>query len=288
MFKRLFHRIACVFLWLACVPAYVSGLSYAHYSYGYFSSIHILTVDPKEHAIIPVKASGENIQRESVASLASCYGALAAVNGGFWKLNGTPAGALKINHHWYGTPVKPRGAIGWSLKDQRVLIDRIVTNYSLTECADESRIEVIPASNPPLTSPEEWKELEHIVGGTPVLVSRGNVLKDYRSEQTLESFLSNKHPRTAVGIRGNGEWVFVVVDGRFYGYLGGMAIEELAKFMHELGCIEALNLDGGSSSTMVLEGRVVNEPCGTLQEKDKRVEAVSDAILIFPTQRSPF
>lgn len=53
--------------------------------------------------------------------------------------------------------------------------------------------------------------------------------------------------------------------------------------MLNLGCIEALNLDGGGSSTMVVEGIVINDPCGELKEDGKQVEAVSDAILIFPT-----
>jgi exopolysaccharide biosynthesis protein len=282
MIKHFFIKIT-LFLWIACIPSEIKGFSYEYISDGYFTSVHILTVDPKEHVILPVKASGEEIARETVATLAKSYGASAAVNGGFWKANGNPAGILKINCLWYGTPIKPRGAIGWSLNGQRVLIDRILTNYHLKDCPDESEIEVIPMSTPPHTSPEEWRELEHIVGGTPVLVRNGNVIEDYSPEQTLESFLVKKHPRTAVGIRDNGEWVFVVVDGRFYGFLGGMTIKELAELMLNLGCIEALNLDGGGSSTMVVEGIVINDPCGELKEDEKQVEAVSDAILIFPT-----
>ena len=168
------------------------------------------------------------------------------------------------------------------LNGQQVLIDQVLTNYSLKECEDPSKIEVIPVSNPPHTSLEDWKGIEHIVGGTPVLVTGSSLIEDYTSEQTLESFLIHKHPRTAVGIRENGEWVFVVVDGRFNGFLGGMTIAEMANLMLELRCVEALNLDGGGSSTMVIEGTAINEPCGEIQEEGKLVEAVSDAILIFP------
>jgi exopolysaccharide biosynthesis protein len=282
MIKHFFIKIA-LFLWIASIPSEIRGFSYEYISDGYFTSVHVLTVDPKEHVILPVKASGEEIARETVATLAKSYGASAAVYGGFWKANGNPAGILKINCLWYGTPIKPRGAIGWSLNGQRVLIDRILTNYHLKDCSDESAIEVIPMSTPPHTTPEEWRGLEHIVGGTPVLVRNGNVIEDYSLEQTLESFLVKKHPRTAVGIRDSGEWVFVVVDGRLYGFLGGMTIKELAELMLDLGCIEALNLDGGRSSTMVVNGIVINDPCGGLREDGKQVEAVSDAILIFPT-----
>lgn len=272
-----------IFLFVNFAPSTAIGFSYEYFSDGYFISIHVLTVDPNAHVIIPVKALGEEICRETVTTLANRHGAAAAINGGFWKLNGDPAGALKINHTWFGTPIKPRGAIGWSIINHKVLMDRILTNYSLVECPDGSQIEVIPVSNPLLTTSEEWNGLEHIVGGTPLLVHNGCLVEDFKPEQTTESFLVNKHPRTAIGIKNNGDWVFVVVDGRFYGFLGGMTMKELSQFMLDLGCVEALNLDGGGSSTMVIEGKVINEPCGKIKEEGKYVEAVSDAILIFPS-----
>lgn len=263
------------------IPSNLFSFSYEHFSDGYFTSIHVLIVDPKDHVIFPVRAEGDEVKRETVATLASRYGAVAAINGGFWKINGDSAGILKIAHHWYGTPVKPRGAIGWLNNGETVIIDRVLTDYDLKNCPDESLIEVVPVSDPLRTTSDQWKVMEHIVGGTPVLISMGNIIEDFSSEQTIETFLTKKHPRTAIGIKSSGEWVFVVVDGRFQGYLGGMTIKELADFMLQLGCVEALNLDGGGSSTMVIDGLVINEPCGSLNENNKRVEAVSDAILIF-------
>ena len=270
-----------IVFFLACIPFNASGFSYNTLSDGYFTSIHVLIINPNEHLIIPVRAQGDEVKRETVATLASFHRATAAINGGFWKLNGDPAGALKIDHQWLATPIKPRGAIGWSPTNQRVLIDRILTNYSLQDCPFGSHIEVIPASNPPLTTSEEWSDLEHIVGGTPVLVQNGHLVEDFSPEQTLESFLFKRHPRTAIGIKDNGDWVFVIVDGRFYGFFGGMTMKELADLMLTLGCINALNLDGGGSSTMVIEDKVVNTPCGEIEENGKYVDAVSDAILIF-------
>lgn len=283
MIRSLFIKILVLFASISWIPFDVFGFSYEHFSDGYFTSIHVLIVNPKEHAILPVRATGESVKRETVATLANRYGAFAAVNGGFWKLNGKPAGILKIAHHWHGTPVKPRAAIGWTNNGETVIIDRVLTNYDLNNCPDESLIEVFPVSDSLNTTAQQWKEMEHIVGGTPVLISMGKVIEDYSAEQTIESFLTKKYPRTAIGIKTSGDWVFVVVDGRFYGFLGGMTIKELADFMLELGCVEALNLDGGGSSTLVVDGVVINEPSGNLQENDKQVEAVSDAILIFPS-----
>lgn len=288
LFRMFTYRMnRCSFLYFLFLSfVYHSSLLYS-YSYEYmsdgcFTSIHVLTIDPAEHAIIPAKASGKEVARETVMTLAKRHNALAAINGGFWKSDGKPAGVLKIYSCWYGTPVKPRGAIGWTQNGQRVIIDRILTNYALSDCDDPSHIEVIPLSLPLHTTPEEWKEMEHIVGGTPVLIRDGNVIEDFTPEQTLESFLLNKHPRTAVGIKENGHWIFVVIDGRFQGFFGGMTMKELAELMLQLGCMEALNLDGGGSSIMVMEGSVISEPCGKLQDAGKNVEAVSDAILVLP------
>lgn len=287
MLKSLLIKILFFFTWISWIPSNIFSFSYEHFSDGHFTSIHVLTVNPKEHAIMPVKATGDDIKRETVGTLAKRYQAVAAINGGFWKLNGNPAGILKIDHHLHGTPIKPRGAIGWASNGEIVIIDRVLTNYDLNNCPDESLIEIFPVSDPPHTTSEQWKNVDHVVGGTPVLIIMGNKIEDYSPEQTLESFLIKKHPRTAVGIKGNGDWVFVVVDGRFYGIYGGMTIRELADFMFDLGCIEALNLDGGGSSTMVVDGIVINEPCGSIQENGKQVEAVSDAILIcIPADQS--
>jgi exopolysaccharide biosynthesis protein len=72
-----------------------------------------------------------------------------------------------------------------------------------------------------------------------------------------------------------------VVDCGFTGLFAGMTIKDLAYLMVNLGCTKALNLDGGGSSTMLIEGSVVNQPHGKILEDGKYVEAVSDAILIF-------
>ncbi|MFT7696425.1 MAG: exopolysaccharide biosynthesis protein, partial [Candidatus Latescibacterota bacterium] len=91
------------------------------------------------------------------------------------------------------------------------------------------------------------------------------------------SFAEERHPRTAVGYSQNGEVLFlVVVDGRQPGYSVGMTLAELAGFMrmrladfsstHE-NAYQALNLDGGGSTTMVVEDEVVNSPSDQTGER---------------------
>lgn len=274
MIKMRFLKFAFLLLFYIFIPLSSYGYEYYHLQDGFFSSIHVLIIDPKESPITAVKAQKRG--RETVAAIVREHQAIAGINGGFWKEDGRPAGILKIGAVWYGTPTKPRGAVGWSEGGQRVVMDRVLTDHSLKN--KDENIKVLPL----FTDPKEWDDLENIVGGTPLLIFNGKVLEDYSSEQTLESFLTKRHPRTAVGIKLDGNWVFVVVDGRIFGFFGGMTIKELADFMHSLGCIEALNLDGGGSSTMVLEGHVINEPSGSINEDGKKAQAVSDAILVMP------
>jgi exopolysaccharide biosynthesis protein len=83
-----------------------------------------------------------------------------------------------------------------------------------------------------------------------------------------------RHPRTAAGVGKNGEILFVVVDGRQHASVG-MTLEELGQTMIELGAWEAVNLDGGGSSTFFAQDRIWNRP------SDGRTRPVSDAILVF-------
>lgn len=132
------------------------------------------------------------------------------------------------------------------------------------------------------TTSSDWVGLPFIVGGVPVLVRNGMPVKDFSCEQARYLFLQFRHARTAIGILPNGHWLLVVVDGEQPHISKGMTIPELANFMFQMGCREALNLDGGGSSTMVVQGTVVNDPMGDEDEDQglKKVRKVGDAILI--------
>ena len=141
-------------------------------------------------------------------------------------------------------------------------------------------IEAVPLCHPETAA--QWNRFDEIVGGTPLLVDRGEVITDYSCEKTLLPFLQERHPRTAIGVKPNGQWLFVVVDGRLPELSVGMTMKELAVFMHDLGCLSALNLDGGGSSTLYLDGKVVNVPSPSDEDGKLAVEErpVSDVILI--------
>lgn len=101
----------------------------------------------------------------------------------------------------------------------------------------------------------------HVVSGGPRLLREGRVSVEREEEGQREGFDTENHPRTAVGFSRNGRYlVLLVVDGRQPGYSRGIDLFGLAGLLLEFGCHEALNLDGGGSTTLVVEDRVTNRP----------------------------
>ena len=99
------------------------------------------------------------------------------------------------------------------------------------------------------------------VSGGPRLIREGRVSVEREQEGQREGFDTERHPRTAAGFTRDGRYlVLLVVDGRQPGYSRGVDLYELAALLLEFGCYEALNLDGGGSTTLVVEDRVTNRP----------------------------
>jgi hypothetical protein len=100
------------------------------------------------------------------------------------------------------------------------------------------------------------------MGGAPVLVKGGESHITYNEEVMWGSGvgLANGDPRTAVGFTADKKVIFMVADGRQSQRSNGVSLVELADILIDLGCVEALNLDGGGSSQMAVPGQYVNIP----------------------------
>lgn len=97
------------------------------------------------------------------------------------------------------------------------------------------------------------------IGGRPVLV-RDSAVTGAVDTEGQPGFATGRHPRTAVGIARSGKRLFlVVVDGRQKPYSDGMTLRDLANLMLALGARDAINLDGGGSSTFVVAGRTASD-----------------------------
>jgi hypothetical protein len=120
--------------------------------------------------------------------------------------------------------------------------------------------------------------LRMLLGGLPRIVHDGVPLETRREnlEGASLDFATRRHPRTGVGIsRGGERLILLTVDGRQEGS-AGMSLEEFARLMAGRGVAEGLNLDGGGSTTMVIDGKVVNSPSDGAGERP-----VANALLVI-------
>jgi exopolysaccharide biosynthesis protein len=120
-----------------------------------------------------------------------------------------------------------------------------------------------------------WRKGVYAIAGVPQLIKNGKIAITWEQEKSSKAFVETRHPRTAVAKMKDGKFLMITVDGRQPGVSVGMNLNELAEYLFSLGAVEAMNLDGGGSTTMFLDGKVVNTP------SDKEGERkVSDAILV--------
>jgi hypothetical protein len=131
---------------------------------------------------------------------------------------------------------------------------------------------LVPANPSPSHS---WSAAEDVLAAGPKLITDGRVDVTDQREKMLPTFATDLHPRTAIGVLADGRALLLVVDGRQPGFSDGMSLAELARALIDLGVREAINLDGGGSTTMVVGGSVVNRPSDPTGERP-----VSDAIVV--------
>jgi hypothetical protein len=118
----------------------------------------------------------------------------------------------------------------------------------------------------------KWWKMRTAVGGGPVLIHDGRIWITHKEEQLFSAGDIEKHPRTAMGYTRDGHLIILVVQGRTPGVAEGASLEELAKMMIDLRCYEALNLDGGGSSCLLINGKQTIKPSD--KEGERPVPAV--------------
>ncbi len=106
----------------------------------------------------------------------------------------------------------------------------------------------------------KWWKMRSAVGGGPVLIHNGRVLVTNKEEQIFPGGEKDRHPRTAIGYTSDGRLIILAVQGRFPGIAAGATLEQEASILKDLGCYEALNLDGGGSSCLLVNGRETIKP----------------------------
>jgi hypothetical protein len=119
-----------------------------------------------------------------------------------------------------------------------------------------------PAGAPSQANGKPYYNLLVGIGGGPTLVKSGKINVTYNEEVFWGSGvgLDNGDPRTAVGYTKNNHCIMIVADGRQTSWSNGVGLTELAQIMIDLGCVEAMNLDGGGSTQMAVGNKLVNTP----------------------------
>ena len=126
-------------------------------------------------------------------------------------------------------------------------------------------------------APDRLESADHIVNGAGLLKLGGRTLDNWRTQERLDQarFIDMRHPRTVIGVDHDGFIWLIVVDGRRPDFSVGMSFAELVALCDRLRLRDALNLDGGGSTTMVVKGAIVNRPTDPSGPR-----AVSDAIVV--------
>ncbi|MBX3119842.1 MAG: phosphodiester glycosidase family protein [Fimbriimonadaceae bacterium] len=120
----------------------------------------------------------------------------------------------------------------------------------------------------------DWTKITNAVGGGPQLVRNKRPKVDWDRQGFTAEFARKRHPRTAIGKTASGELWLVAIDGR-QAMSDGATLDEAAAIMIRLGCVEAINLDGGGSTTFNLLGLTLNRP------SDGTERPVANGIVVF-------
>ncbi len=204
-----------------------------------------------------------------VSALAGRNNAYAAINGTFFDMDlGNPICYLRIDGN----------SVGENTPGKNDSVNRKYYQYASIALRSGRPALVVPDSN---RLWEEGLKDSNIMTSGPMLLIDG-MPTPMRDDRT---FVTNRHNRTALGMKADGTTILLVADGRFKHKAEGLSLTELQRVMRWLGCIDAINLDGGGSTTMYVHDKphdgVVNYPSDNRTFDHEGQRPVSNAILVL-------
>ncbi len=239
-------------------------------------------IDPRTQARVQIQQSSDvSDNRETVESFARAGAACLAVNGGYFTTDQTPAAhsGLLVEDgrvRWRATRSVTRDSIAYATARAAIGVSpqgsvdiKWVTSRGDTVLAWDSPVANapgIPAELPDPAPASRW-DVEDAIAAGPLLIKDGVVHITDNEEVFFGSSIPNVHPRTAAGVTEDGEVLLLVVDGR-QPASRGVNLVELASILLDLGAVQALNLDGGGSSTFFAGGELLNRPSGGRDQRE--------------------
>jgi hypothetical protein len=188
-----------------------------------------------------------------------------------------------------GISKKREADIGWVFTDSTLkfpyamqwsmdAIKDSVGKHDLNYMDYQTSVIIRPHQGNLTSSLRKWK-MKTAVGGGPVLVQEGSIKITNNEELKFAgNAINDKHPRTAMGYTKDNKLIVLVIQGRFAGIAEGATLGQEAQILKDLGCLEALNLDGGGSSCMLVNGKE------TIKPSDKEGQRAVPAVFIIKTK----
>lgn len=196
--------------------------------------VHVITADLNDYELKLINCGGNDFTVRCVDEMAKEHGGVVAINAGFFLDSpnlGQPAGVFYSKEQgMMKNGPKLRGAVGWNGEFHFGRISELT---------------------------DDWLCHDYVIGGAPLLLVNGEI-QDFLVEKTLTTFLTLPHARSAIGINEEGMLVLVKAEGHRLGH-EGFVMDEWVEFLKSIGLTYALNLDGGSASSLFLEENFITE-----------------------------
>ena len=227
--------------------------------------------------------------KESLLDFSENLQAVVVVNGGYFLMDKNPTehvGLLMSNHTIHSQAISSllrgeiryyvtRGALGITDENQVDIAWVTSRNDSVFEWKIPTKNKRnIPNTTLDYTQSFHWNVRDAFQAG-PVLISDSKIHTSVDEEVFFDTKILGINPRTSAGYTSDGKLILMVVDGR-QAISRGVYLDELAVMMKDLNCVEAINLDGGGSTGMVVNGTLLNKPSGTTNQRE-----VMSAIAVF-------
>ncbi|MBN2364925.1 MAG: T9SS C-terminal target domain-containing protein [Calditrichaeota bacterium] len=235
--------------------------------------------------------------KKGIVQFTQSVGAFAAINGGYFDINSSTsysavvypeevkaqnlAAILRdgltyyVTRGFFGITYQREPAVDWIFH----FGNEVSQLYRFPQPLPN--IQGNPAPYPDSSDGDPYSGLMVGIGGGPVLVKDSLVNISYEEEIFFGNSgvgLSNQDPRSAVGATPDNHVLFLVADGRDVTWSNGVSLIELADIMLSLGCVDAMNLDGGGSTQMAIGNSLINRPeGGTFQRPIPTILALVDA-----------
>jgi hypothetical protein len=234
--------------------------------------------------------------KQPVTEMARAANAYVAVNGGYFDMDSMPArtfslvksggvtlrtniGRITRRNGFYYVGRSAFGVRADRSFDIQWIVPRGDASLVLPEpLANNPALQVPALNDEQLNGLASW-DVTDAIGGGPRLLKAGEEKITYDEEAFFGSGFRGDvpYPRTAVGYTATSHLVLFVVDGSRPLYSAGLTLAEVAEELKKLGCVDAMNLDGGGSSTLVVNGQLNNSPSGNAIERN-----VSSMLAIVP------